>query len=120
MDSGGRWPSNMSAYENAVTVDPDSSEDRVTLAADLLQSGRGEVLVDGMLALRPMRAEILCEVIDPDAGVHRCSEEYKVLVENAGRALAASRLGKRLPSKPLRWLVVEDHGTGTTELWCAP
>jgi hypothetical protein len=73
-----------------------------------------------MVALKPTPAEILCEVIDPEGGVHRCTEEYKVLVENAGRALAASKLGKLLPSKPLRWLVVGDYGAGTIQLWRAP
>ena len=43
-----------------------------------------------------------------DCSGTRCEEEYKVLLENAARALASSRLGRRLPDRPLRWVVVED------------
>lgn len=62
----------------------------------------------------------LCEVIDPAPGSHRCAAEFQVLVENAGRQLAGSRLSKRLPNRPLRCVVVEDCDTGTLELWRAP
>jgi hypothetical protein len=110
----------MSAYRDALVVYSDSSEQRLALAADLLKSCSGVVVLDGILALRPMADEILCEVVDPDFGVHRCEEEYKVLVENASRALATSKLAHLLPGRPLRWLVVEDTGSSTIEMWHAP
>ena len=107
----------MSAYRDALSIAADSSEQRVALAAELLASSDSVVLLEGMLALRPTSHCILCEVIDPMPNSHRCAEEFKVLVENAARALEASRLGKLMPAQPLRLLVVEDYGTGTVEIW---
>lgn len=107
----------MSAYKDALAVDDQSSDQRLALAAGLLAGPEGVVLLAGMLALRPTQSGILCEVIDPVPNTHRCDEEFKVLVENAARMLAASKLGGLLPRKQLHWLVVEDYGTGTAELW---
>ena len=109
----------MSAYKHALVVDDASSEQRLALAAAVLDRCEGVVMLDGVVALRPTPSAILCEVIDPTPTAHRCAEEFKVLVENAGRGLAKSKLGRRLPPRPLRWLVVEDCGTGTVELWPA-
>jgi hypothetical protein len=78
------------------------------------------VLLDGFLALRLLGHELLCEVVDPMPSTHRCAMEYEVLVENARRALEASRLHPLLPDVPRIWVVVDDCGTGTQELWRAP
>lgn len=107
----------MSAYKDALAVDDKSSGQRLALAAGILARSEGVVLLETRLALRPDHGAIQCEVIDPIPGAHRCAEEFKVLVENAQRMLAASKLGAMLPEKPLHWLVVEDYGTGTVELW---
>ena len=110
----------MSAYRDALVVDDTSSEQRLDLAAQVLLRCEAVVLLDGVVALRPDAGAIICEVIDPTPNSHRCAEEFQVLVENAGRQLANSRLAKRLPKRPLRWVVVDDYGTGTLELWHAP
>ena len=107
----------MSAYKNALVVDDTSSEQRLALAAEVLDRCKGVVMLDGVVALRPTPDVILCEVIDPLPTAHRCAEEFNVLVENAGRMLSGSKLASRLPPRPLQWLVVEDKGTGTAELW---
>ena len=110
----------MSAYKDALALELSASDERVALAADMLVNGTGVVLLGGVLALRPNGPELLCEVIDPMPSAHRCANEYEVLVENAQLALDASKLGARLPDRPRKWLVVEDYGTGTMELWRAP
>jgi hypothetical protein len=110
----------MSAYKHALVVDDASSEQRLLLAADVLNRCEGVVMLDGVVALRPTPEAILCEVIDPMPTAHRCAEEFKVLVENAELGLARSKLARLLPRKRLEWLVVEDYGTGTTELWPTP
>ena len=110
----------MSAYKHALIVDDTSSEQRLALAAEVLDHCKGVVMLDGVVALRPTPGAILCEVIDPMPTSHRCAEEFKVLVENAGRMLAGSRLASRLPRRPLQWRVVEDDGTGTVDLWPGP
>ena len=110
----------MSAYKDALVVDETSSEQRLALAAEMLDRCEGVVMLDGVVAIRPTPGAILCEVIDLMPTTHRCAEEFKVLVENAGRGLARSKLATRLPARPLRWLVVGDYGTGTVELWSAP
>jgi hypothetical protein len=110
----------MSDYEDALVVDEGSSEQRLSRAAQALERCDRIVMLRRVVALRPTAAEVLCEVIDPMPTAHRCSEEFKVLVENAARDLARSRLASRLPARPLRWLVVDDHGDGTVQLWPAP
>jgi hypothetical protein len=109
----------MSAYRDALVVDDNSSDQRLVLAAAVLARCEGVVLLDGVVALRPTSRAIVCEVIDPERSAHRCAEEFKVLVENARHVLANSKLAKLLPSRPLEWLVVEDYGSGTVELWPA-
>lgn len=107
----------MSAYRDALVVDQASSDARVALAAKMLSSSEGVVLLEGLVALRPDTDAILCEVLDPMPSSHRCAEEFGVLIENAKRALEASKLGDRLPDKPLRWIVVDDYGTGIVQPW---
>lgn len=101
-------------------IDDSSSEQRLTLAAELLDRCMGVVILDGVATLWPGPGEIECVVTEPTGALARCEEEYKVLVENAARALEASELGRRLPNRPLRWVVVDDYGTGTAELWRTP
>lgn len=110
----------MTAYRHAFFIDANSSDERLELAAEILATGAGVVMFDKTVALRPTPACLLCEVVDPAPTSRRCENEYEVLVENAQRMLDSSRLGKRLPDIPRKWLVVEDYGTGTVELWHAP
>ncbi len=90
------------------------------MAAEILATGAGIVIFDETVALRPTPTCLLCEVVDPAPISRRCENEYEVMVENAQRMLDSSRLRKHLPEIPRKWLVVEDYGTGTVELWHAP
>lgn len=110
----------MSAYKHVLAIERDDSEQRLALAAEILADGEGTVMLGGVLALRSTGHELLCEVVDPSPSARRCENEYEVLVENARLALERSRLRDLLPPVPQRWLVVEDTGTGTVELWRAP
>ena len=103
-----------------LVIDSSSSEQRLALAVELLERCDGVVVLDGVATLSPNRHGIQCSVTESPQGIARCDEEYKVLVENAARALETSRLGRRLPNRPLHWVVVEDAGTGAVELWRAP
>ena len=107
----------MSAYRDALAIDAGSPAERLELAAQLLRERAGVVLLEGSLALRPSGREIVCEVIDPAPSAHRCAFEYEVLVENARRLLESSSLHERLPDRRRQWVVVEDLGTGTAEVW---
>jgi hypothetical protein len=109
----------MSACKNAMVIDDASSAHCLALAARMLDHCEGVVMLDGVVALRPTPGAILCEVVDPTPDGHRCAEEFKVLVENAGRGLANSRLASLLPRRPLQWRVVKDNGTDTVEVWPA-
>lgn len=109
----------MSAYRDAFAIGADSSDQRLDRAAEILAAG-GIVLLDNTVALRPTETCLLCEVVETAPSARLCEHEFEVLVENAQRVLDASRLGKRLPDMPRKWLVVEDDGTGTVELWHAP
>ena len=98
-------------------IDETATPERLAQAAEILDRCTGIVLWMPATVLRPSVREIRCEVIDPTPAAHRCAEEYKVLVENASRALERSKLGALLPDRPLRWVVVEDRGSGVVEAW---
>ena len=95
-----------------LAVDNSSTEQRLALAAELLERCDGVVDLEGIATLRPGPHGIECSVTNTSRGIARCEEEYRVLVENAARALEASKLGRRLPDRPLHWVVVEEYGMG--------
>ena len=109
----------MSAYRHALVIDESASVARLNLATELLANGESVVVLDGVVALRGADREILCEVLDPMPSVRRHSKDYRNMVENAERGLKQSSLVRHLPNKPLRWIVVEDYGTGTVQRWPA-
>jgi hypothetical protein len=104
-------------FSDAFAIDGTATPERVAQAAAVLAQCTGVVLLEPCLYLRPGAREIRCEVLDITSAAHRCEEEYKVLVENAARALGRSKLGALLPDRPLRWAVVEEHGDGVVEAW---
>jgi len=100
-----------------LVIDEAAPPERLAQAAAILERCTGTVLLEPCLVLRPSTREIRCEVIDTTLAAHRCEEEYKVIVENAARALDRSKLGALLPRRPLRWVVVEDRDSGVVEAW---
>jgi hypothetical protein len=104
---------------DAFIVDEAATPERLARAADILHRCTGIVLLLPAIVLRPSVREIRCQVVDPTPAAHRCEEEYKVLVENAARALDRSKLGALLPDRPLRWVGVEDRGGAVIEAWSA-
>lgn len=109
----------MPAFKGAFTIDPDASQERLTLAAEILTKGSGVVMLEELVALRRSGTTLCCEVIDPDPMARRCVHEFEVLVENAQRTLNSSGLQQHLPALPQKWSVVEDNGTDILELWQA-
>jgi hypothetical protein len=107
----------MSAYRDAIKIDAYATGERLAAAAAVLASGTGVVMLDKRVAMRPAHAHIRCEVVDPMPSARRCEQEYEVLVENARRTLESSAFRSLMPRLPLKWLVVEDQGTGIDELW---
>ncbi len=104
---------------NTVVIDDLATEQRLTLAAELLERSSGIVVLDGVVTLWPRPNEIECAVTLAMTAIARCEEEYKVLVENAAHALRASKLGPRMPRRHLRWVVIDHYGKGSVELWRA-
>jgi hypothetical protein len=105
------------SFSDPFVIDHTATAERLAQAADLLDRCTGVVMLMPAIVLRPGACEIRCEVVDPSPAAHRCAEEYKVLVENAARALVRSKLGVLLPKRPLRWAVVERRGNGMVEVW---
>ena len=105
------------SLSDAFVIDDTATPERLAQAAGLLDSCTGTVMLMPAIVLRPSVREIRCEVIDPTPAAHRCEEEYKVLVENAARALVRSKLEALLPDRPLRWAVVEQRASGMFEAW---
>jgi hypothetical protein len=102
----------MSAYKDALHISVKEAGQRLQLAIDLLLSGEGVVVIDNLLALRPHKGQILCEVISQ--GTTPPQDQIK----NAKAFLQESSISEYLPCNKLQWLVVEDYGTGTIEVWC--
>jgi hypothetical protein len=109
----------MSAYSDALHIQPDESGSRLQLALEVLSSGKAVVLLGQRLALRPMPGRILCEVITQLPTHNRQPAAHRSEVESAKRMLSASTIARVVRSKKLEWLVVDDYGTGTVELWHA-
>jgi hypothetical protein len=109
----------MSAYKDAVRIDPEESGSRLELARELLRNGDAVVLVGGRLALRPLPDRILCEVVTQTPPPSRGVSAYLTEVESAKRMLMASSIASGVAGRKLEWVVVDDYGTGTTELWHA-
>ena len=101
----------MSAFKDALHLTSVEQGRRLQLAAELLADGRAVVVLDNTIALRPGADKILCEVIS--AG----SVAPETQVENGKRLLQASTLGDLVDTRRCEWLVVEDYGMGTVELW---
>ena len=102
---------------DAFNIDAVPTPGRLARAAEILAQGSGTVLLEPGLYLRAGALEVRCSVLDAASAVHRCEEEYKVLVENAARALERSPLRALLPNRPLRWAVVEVRDGGLVEVW---
>ena len=101
----------MSAYKDALHLSSAEQGPRLQLAEEVLARGDAVVVLDGALALRPQSDEILCEVISSR------SNAPVVQVEQARQLLRDSTLGDVASKRKCRWLVVEDYGTGTVEVW---
>jgi hypothetical protein len=101
----------MSAYKNALHLFSAEQGPRLQLAAEMLAEKRAVVVLDGALALRPDSGKILCEVISSG------SIAPQTQAEEAKRLLRASTFGSFVDWDRCQWLVVEDYGTGTVELW---
>ena len=110
----------MSADEQIVAIDADTSGKPLALAARRLVEERRTVLLDNLVALSPQGAFLQCDVIDPSPSMYRCENEYAVLVENARRVFEASTLYDLLPAMPCRWRVVASLDAGAESLWQAP
>lgn len=93
-------------------IDRVASDEQLACAAEVLAGHNGAVMFAGLVILRRTPARLLCEVVDPAPSAHRCAREFDVLLENAQRMLAASKLEPLLPDVPRLWRVVEESAAG--------
>ena len=107
----------VSAPGDSIVLPEGASDSEVRLAAKLLNGRTAALILEGVAKLLPGEREIRCEIAVPTSAAARCEEEYKVLVENAARALRSSRLGPYLADRRLRWVVVDGTGDDAVELW---
>jgi hypothetical protein len=101
----------MSAYKDALHLTSAEQGPRLALAAEILAEGSGVVVLDGVLALRPASDKIQCEVISSGTTPPHAQ------VEAAKRLLLVATLGCLVDSHKCDWLLVDEYGTGTVELW---
>lgn len=102
----------MSAYKDALHITVEQVGSRLALAQELLATGEGVVVLNSVLALRPSGPEFLAEVIATQSG-----RDFAEQVEAAKSLLAQSTLAASVNNHKLSWLVVDDYGMGTAELW---
>jgi hypothetical protein len=107
----------MRAYSNALHIEPGADEKRIALARDIVAKRLGVVLISDVLAIRAEPSGVLCEVIDPYHGAHGTPKRYEALIANAEATLEASPLAETVAREQLKWLVVDDYGMGTRQLW---
>ena len=96
----------MNAYQNALAIATDTSGSRLDLARELLRTGEAVVLLEHTLALRSDGQRIICEVIT------RLPE-----IAAARAVLEASTIRGAVKAREHEWIVVDDDGMGTFQLW---
>jgi len=107
----------MTAYRNAVDLYLDSPRDRICTAAGFLREAKTTVFVEGWLALRgTSRNAVLVEVVDRADATGR-SDHYESLLAQARSLLADPSFACFVEGMQLDWLVVQDYGTGTIQVW---
>lgn len=75
------------------------------------------MLVDQRLALRPTEDALLCEVITRLPEASRSDSAMREEVKAAQELLASSTLADVVKRSSLKWLVVDDYGNGTIQVW---
>ena len=107
----------MTAYRDAFGLFCDSSGDRVSTAASLLREAKATVLVEDWVALRPIDSDALTvEVIDRTETSDDAARYERLIVQAKG-LLADSLFACLVDGMRLDWLVVQDYGTGTIQVW---
>lgn len=104
----------MSAFRGSLGIDVDTTGQRLDLAREVLDGG-GSVLLQDRVALHSEGDEIECAVITRWIST-RNPELFEREIEEAKELLAASTLVTHL-KKPLRWIVVDDYGMGSIQVW---
>ena len=107
----------MNAYQNALAIATDTSGSRLDLARELLKTGEEVVLLENTLALRSDGQRIICEVITrlPDGA--RNAEAFEAEIAAARAVLEASTIRGAGKAREHEWIVVDDYGMGTWQLW---
>ena len=107
----------MNAYQNALQITRDTRDSRLELARALLKSGEEAVLLEGILALRSVDQRIICEVITRVPSGEQTAERFEAEIAHARGVLEASTIRDAVLSRDHAWIVVDDYGMGTTQLW---
>ena len=107
----------MSAYKDAFGLYFDSPRERISTAAAFLRDATTTVIVEGWVALRPTNGDgVLVEVIDR-ADSSGGAVHYEDLIAQARSLLENPLFACLVNGMQLDWLVVQDYGTGTVQVW---
>jgi len=102
----------MDPYHGRLCIRSDEAGDRLALAQELLESGEGAVVLDGVLVLQSAGSEISAAVLAKSS-----ARDYAAQVASAKALLAGSTLVMSNTKGKLRWEVVDE--TGSVLLWRA-
>lgn len=106
----------MDAFQNALHIESNEQGQRLDLARELLQTGKGWVVVGDKIALIPERDHICCEVITRHYS-SASAGSYEREAQEAKRLLSESTLASAVSARKLVWRVVEDYGMGRAVVW---
>lgn len=107
----------MNAYQNALAIRTDTRGSRLELARALLDSGEEVVLLESILALRSDRHRVVCEVITRLPQSEQGAEAFEAEIAAARALLAVSTIRTAVQAREHQWIVVDDYGMGTAQLW---
>lgn len=108
----------MNAFQDSLHIDRAASQERISLAASLIQSSEGSVVLENVLALWPSKESLRCEVIDTSM-TEKSELEYMQMVSMAKDLLDqySELIGAAIGNRPKTWSVVYDYGMGRATKW---
>lgn len=107
----------MTNVGGGVDIAIDQVGPRLELAAELLASGEGVVVLEHRLVLSRERDGIRCAVVTRLPEHARASDAVDREIEAGKQLLEESTLIDELDSPLLDWIVIDDYGKGAVRIW---
>ena len=107
----------MDVYEHTLAIATDTSGARLELARELLSAGKETVFLEKTIFLSARGDRILCEVFTRLPDHARNAAGFNAEIAAARALLESSTIADAVKARPQEWIVIEDAGMGTEQLW---